>query len=85
MSEEYSIEDLTPPALMDIVSRLGGGMVQSIIIGTEIVTADGDRQTLFAWDFESSIANQIGLARLLTLGLDERAASSWSTMEEESG
>lgn len=82
-TEEYSVQDLTPPALTDIIEAMGGGMVQSIVFAAEIATLDGDRRFMAVWDNESSIANQIGLTRLLSLALDERGTCGWHAVDDE--
>lgn len=81
--EEYSISQLTPPALSDIINSLGGGMIQAIILGAEVIDSDGSRRNLFIWDNESSITIQLGLRDLLSMGLDLRAEYALSALDQE--
>lgn len=79
----YPIDDLTPPAILDLINNeYGGGMVQAIIIGVEVVTSEGERRNLFTWDSESSITIQIGLAKLLSQGIDLRALDAFVGMSD---
>lgn len=84
MSEHYTITDLTPPALADVIHELGGGMLQSVVISAEWIDADGERKMLSMWDYESSLANQLGLARALTLALDHRMMCGLGLDNEDS-
>lgn len=80
---EYTIDALTPPAILDIIKReYKGGMVQAVIVGVEVVTAQGERRNLFAWDQESSITIQLGLASLLAKGLDLRSIEAFCDLPD---
>lgn len=81
---DYTIEDLTPPAVNDIITTdYGGGMVQAIVFGVEVITQEGERRNLFIWDKESSITIQLGLAQLLSKGLDLRAFDAFMLADDD--
>lgn len=82
-TDDYSVGELTPPALQELVDAMGGGMVQSVVFAAEVATADGERRFMAVWDNESSIANQLGLSRLLNMGIENRAACGWVTVDQE--
>lgn len=82
--KEYTIEDLTPPAVQDIIANdYGGGMVQAIVFGVEVITPEGERRNLFIWDKESSITIQLGLSQLLQKGLDIRALDAFMIFDDD--
>jgi len=76
--DDFSIDDLTPPAVTQIIKEeYDGGMVQAVIVGVEVITSEGERRNLFIWDRESSITIQLGLASLLSKGIDLRALEAF--------
>ena len=84
--ESYPIDQLTPSALSDILAKVGGGMVQSIIIAAEIADVEGVRRSLIIWDNESTITSKLGLRDLMSLGLEiqaEMAICAFDDDEEE--
>lgn len=79
---ECSIGDLTPPFIYELLDDMGGGMVQSVLVAVEVLTANGHRHSLTLWDSQSSISTQIGLSMLMGWTL-EQAAKDGLTMNIE--